>query len=325
MTPENTGLLLALTGLAWLVLLAERAVLRLAQCDQRAQYVALLLLGYGCCWRCWRSPQGKATLSSLDHLLAVGFGVLLAALLLFGWGLRAPSARTANGAAVGAVDHAAGGGAQRGGHERVRVIQDHRPDGHGLNGGFADRLRRHRSQPQDKQRRQRWKHNLLPGQTHCQDTVGNEVPAGTAQAEMATESGAADVVGDAAAADLLADAATQQKSPELQPDRRQSIATPEAPVEVASGSVSASRRLLYCARRQANALARTNLETGAFRRALTMTAPTSDRSQRRLPCHRGHIGDHRDANDGIDRGQHASGNCHAGRDNQHHADAHSGA
>ncbi|MEZ4769176.1 MAG: alpha-2-macroglobulin family protein [Caldilineales bacterium] len=101
LTPENTGMLLALTGAIWLALLAGVLVYGWRRHDQRAQYVALLLLGYVVLLALLAFAAGQG--ATLDPIwivaLAVGFGVLLAALLLFGWGLRTEGALAA-GAAV---------------------------------------------------------------------------------------------------------------------------------------------------------------------------------------------------------------------------------
>lgn len=97
LTPENTGVLLALTGAVWLALLAGVLYYGWRGRDQRAQYVALLLLGYAVLLALLAFAAGQgATLNPVWIVaLAVGFGVLLAALLLFGWGLRTEGARTA--------------------------------------------------------------------------------------------------------------------------------------------------------------------------------------------------------------------------------------
>ena len=65
--------------------------------DQRAQYVALLLFAYAVLLAllAFAASQGATLASAWLMLLAVGFGVLLAALLLFGWGLRAEGAKAA--------------------------------------------------------------------------------------------------------------------------------------------------------------------------------------------------------------------------------------
>ena len=96
-TPQNTAALLALTGVVWLALLAGVLIYGWRKRDQRAQYVALLLLGYVVLLALLAFAAGQgATLNPIWIVaLAVGFGVLLAALLLFGWGLRTEGARAA--------------------------------------------------------------------------------------------------------------------------------------------------------------------------------------------------------------------------------------
>lgn len=141
LTPQNTGLLLAITGAAWLALLAGLLVYGWRRRDQRAQYVALLLLGYVVLLALLAFAAGQgATLDSIWIVaLAAGFGVLLAALLLFGWGLRTEGARAAGAAvlllallimplvvALNAVDMA--------GSEVIQQITG--PSVYGLNGGL---------------------------------------------------------------------------------------------------------------------------------------------------------------------------------------------
>lgn len=65
--------------------------------DPRAQYVALLVLAYAACMALLAVAAGQGALVSTAWLmlLAVAFGVLLAGLLLFGWGLRLEGERRA--------------------------------------------------------------------------------------------------------------------------------------------------------------------------------------------------------------------------------------
>ena len=96
--PEQfRGMALAVIGALWLVLLLALLVYGFRARDQRAQYVALLLFAYAVLLAllAFAASQGAALGSVWLLLLAVGFGVLLAALLLFGWGLRAEGAKTA--------------------------------------------------------------------------------------------------------------------------------------------------------------------------------------------------------------------------------------
>ena len=96
--PEQLkGAALAVTGVAWLILLLALLIYGFRARDQRAQYVALLLFAYAVLLAllAFAASQGATLASPWLLLLAVGFGVLLAALLLFGWGLRAEGAKAA--------------------------------------------------------------------------------------------------------------------------------------------------------------------------------------------------------------------------------------
>ena len=96
--PEQLkGVALAATGVLWLALLLALLVYGFRARDQRAQYVALLLFAYAVLLAllAFAASQGAILASPWLMLLAVGFGVLLAALLLFGWGLRAEGAKAA--------------------------------------------------------------------------------------------------------------------------------------------------------------------------------------------------------------------------------------
>ena len=92
-----TGVALAAIGILWLVLLLALLVYGLRNRDQRAQYVALWLFAYAVLLAllAFAASQGATLASIWLMLLAVGFGVLLATLLLFGWGLRAEGEKTA--------------------------------------------------------------------------------------------------------------------------------------------------------------------------------------------------------------------------------------
>ncbi len=91
------GVALAVMGVLWLVLLLALLIYGFRERDQRAQYVALLLFTYAVLLGllAFAASQGATLASIWLMLLAVGFGVLLAALLLFGWGLRAEGEKTA--------------------------------------------------------------------------------------------------------------------------------------------------------------------------------------------------------------------------------------
>lgn len=91
------AVVLAATGLVWFVLLLALFVYGVRRRDHRAQYVALWLFTYAVLLAllAFAASQG-ATLASIWLILLAGsFGLLLAALLLFGWGLRAEGAKAA--------------------------------------------------------------------------------------------------------------------------------------------------------------------------------------------------------------------------------------
>ncbi len=87
---QGVWLLLAVTGVLWLALLAALLVYGWRRKDQRIQYVALLLLAYVALLAllAFAAGQGASLATSWLAALALSFGLLLAALLLFGWGLR---------------------------------------------------------------------------------------------------------------------------------------------------------------------------------------------------------------------------------------------
>ncbi len=96
--PERlAGVALAAIGALWLVLLLALLVYGWRSRDQRAQYVALLLFAYAVLLAllAFAANQGATLAPVWLMLLAGAFGVLLAALLLFGWGLRAEGEKAA--------------------------------------------------------------------------------------------------------------------------------------------------------------------------------------------------------------------------------------
>ena len=96
--PEQfRGPALVVTGFLWFVLLLALLVYGFGARDQRAQYVALLLFAYVVLLAllAFAASQGATLAPIWLMLLAVGFGVLLAALVLLGWGLRAEGEKAA--------------------------------------------------------------------------------------------------------------------------------------------------------------------------------------------------------------------------------------
>jgi anti-sigma factor RsiW len=87
---QGVWLLLAVAGALWLALLAALLVYGWRRGDQRIQYVTLLLLAYIALLALLAFAAGEGAKLAPAWLvaLALSFGVLLAALLLFGWGLR---------------------------------------------------------------------------------------------------------------------------------------------------------------------------------------------------------------------------------------------
>ncbi len=94
---QGVWLLLAATGALWLALLAALLVYGWRRKDQRIQYVALLLLAYVTLLALLAFAAGQGALLPRAWLvaLALSFGLLLAVLLLFGWGLRQEGQRRA--------------------------------------------------------------------------------------------------------------------------------------------------------------------------------------------------------------------------------------
>jgi anti-sigma factor RsiW len=94
---QAVWLLLAATGVLWLALLAALLVYGWRRKDQRIQYVALLLLAYMTLLALLAFAAGQGARLSQAWLvaLALSFGLLLAVLLLFGWGLRQEGQRRA--------------------------------------------------------------------------------------------------------------------------------------------------------------------------------------------------------------------------------------
>jgi hypothetical protein len=94
---QGVWLALAAAGGLWLALLIGLLVYGWRRSDQRIQYVALLLLAYIALLTLLAVAGGQGAVLTPTWLvaLALGFGVLLAALLLFGWGLRIEGQRQA--------------------------------------------------------------------------------------------------------------------------------------------------------------------------------------------------------------------------------------
>jgi anti-sigma factor RsiW len=94
---QGDWLLLAATGALWLALLAGLLIYGWRRKDQRIQYVALLLLAYVTLLALLAFAAGQGALLPRAWLvaLALSFGLLLAVLLLFGWGLRQEGQRRA--------------------------------------------------------------------------------------------------------------------------------------------------------------------------------------------------------------------------------------
>ena len=90
LSAQGVWLLLALAGGLWLALLIALLVYGWRRRDQRIQYVALLLLAYVALLAllAFAAGQGATLAPAWLAALAVSFGLLLVALLLFGWGLR---------------------------------------------------------------------------------------------------------------------------------------------------------------------------------------------------------------------------------------------
>lgn len=87
---QGVWVLLAVAGGLWLALLMALLVYGWRRSDQRIQYVALLLLAYVALLAllAFAAGQGATLTPAWLAALALSFGVLLASLLLFGWGLR---------------------------------------------------------------------------------------------------------------------------------------------------------------------------------------------------------------------------------------------
>lgn len=87
---QGVWLLLAACGALWLALLVALLVYGWRRGDQRIQYVTLLLLAYMALLAllAFAAGEGAKLAPAWLAALALSFGVLLAALLLFGWGLR---------------------------------------------------------------------------------------------------------------------------------------------------------------------------------------------------------------------------------------------
>ncbi|HSN74576.1 MAG TPA: alpha-2-macroglobulin family protein [Anaerolineae bacterium] len=90
LSDQGIWLLLAVAGGLWLALWLALLVDGWQRKDQRLQYVALLLLAYIALLAllAFAAGQGATLAPAWLVALALSFGVLLAALLLFGWGLR---------------------------------------------------------------------------------------------------------------------------------------------------------------------------------------------------------------------------------------------
>ncbi len=94
---QASTIVLVVSGLLWLAALAALAVYAWRSRDQRAQYVALLAFLYAACLvlLAYAGSQGVELSTLWLALLALSFGIWLAALLLFGWGLRLEGERRA--------------------------------------------------------------------------------------------------------------------------------------------------------------------------------------------------------------------------------------
>lgn len=90
LSAQGVWLLLAVAGGLWLALLAALLVYGWRRGDQRIQYVTLLLLAYVglLALLAFAAGEGAKLAPAWLVALALSFGVLLATLLLFGWGLR---------------------------------------------------------------------------------------------------------------------------------------------------------------------------------------------------------------------------------------------
>jgi anti-sigma factor RsiW len=90
MPEQGAWLVLAAAGGLWIALLIGLLIYGWRRRDQRMQYVTLLLLAYVALLALltFAASQGATLAPAWLVALALGFGVLLAALLLFGWGLR---------------------------------------------------------------------------------------------------------------------------------------------------------------------------------------------------------------------------------------------
>jgi hypothetical protein len=95
-------LLLIISGGLWLLTLLVLAVYAWRRRDHRTQYAVLLVLAYvfGLGLLVFAASQGGTLATAWLAVLAAGFGVLIAALLLLGWGLRLEGERTAGLAAL---------------------------------------------------------------------------------------------------------------------------------------------------------------------------------------------------------------------------------
>lgn len=94
---QTAWLMLLISGGLWLAALLALAVYAWRQRDHRAQYAVLLVSAYvlGLALLAFAVGQGAVLAPGWLAVLAGGFGVLLAALLLFGWGLRLEGERRA--------------------------------------------------------------------------------------------------------------------------------------------------------------------------------------------------------------------------------------
>ncbi|MEA3336531.1 MAG: MG2 domain-containing protein [Chloroflexota bacterium] len=97
MVSDDTALIVFATSAALSLLVLVALILYgWQQLDQRAQYIGLLLLVYPLLLGllAFALSQGADLSTAWTTLLAIGFGVLLAATLLFAWGLRLEGRRT---------------------------------------------------------------------------------------------------------------------------------------------------------------------------------------------------------------------------------------